>query len=225
MERALPELRAACAGCGDAARRAELGRHLEALERRAAAHGACLEAERAEAERARLLDAPQADKAARRRPAAASEDEAQRAETAELLKARDMMRSGLERMQSVGSSLSDTSSTIRKTQSQYTTYEDRLRSAAAVLGQLKRRTEDDSKYIWRSFLFFVIVVAYIFLKRVKVFKVMYLAGSWTMWSGSTAAGIVHSLVDTAISVGDTLGSALGISTGSDPLEGTSGQEL
>merc|ERR1712224_40352 len=39
-------------------------------------------------------------------------------------------------------------------------------SAKQVLGQLKRRTEEDSKYIWWSFGFFISCVVYIILKRI-----------------------------------------------------------
>merc|ERR1712032_778336 len=67
----------------------------------------------------------------------------------------------------------------------------RLDHAAKLLGNLKRKTEEDTKYIKWSFMFFLSVVAYIVLKRLKVFRLMYLGASWTMWSGASAASFLQ----------------------------------
>lgn len=119
-----------------------------------------------------------------------SQEENDRSEVAALAQARDEMRSQLTRMEGVGGTLDNTSRTIGKTQTQYETYSARLASASKVLGDLKRKTEEDAKYIWWSFYFFIAVVVYIFLKRLKVFKILYWSATWTWWSGGQAANLV-----------------------------------
>merc|ERR1712228_207179 len=83
---------------------------------------------------------------------------------------------------------------IGATQDQYRIYEEKLDSASKVLGHLKRKTEEDSKYIWYSFISFLFVVAWIVLRRLKVFRMLYWGGSWAMWSGTSVWGLGRSAV-------------------------------
>eukprot|EP00439_Symbiodinium_sp_Y106_P050373 s2483_g6.t1 len=121
----------------------------------------------------------------------ASAEDAERSEVLALQAARDKMQEELHRMQY--ESLEGSSSTIGKTQTAMQEYDSKLASAAKALGQLKRRMEEDSRYIWWSFYFFLAVVAYIVLRRLKVFKMMYYGASWTAWSGNTVLGTVQSI--------------------------------
>lgn len=86
----------------------------------------------------------------------------------------------------------------------YNTYADVLDSARQVLGQLKTKTESDTTYIWWSFCFFMAVVAYIVLKRLKVFRVIIFSASWTWWGGESVVGFLRYSTDSVISVLDQL---------------------
>ncbi|CAE7223430.1 unnamed protein product, partial [Symbiodinium sp. CCMP2456] len=136
--------------------------------------------------RERLLSPAESSDGLRKRKDAkvASAEDAERSEVLALQAARDKMQEELHRMQYVGESLEGSSSTIGRTQTAMQEYDSKLASAAKALGQLKRRMEEDSRYIWWSFYFFLAVVAYIVLRRLKVFKMMHYGASWTAWLGA-----------------------------------------
>merc|ERR1712232_1160137 len=100
-------------------------------------------------------------------------EENNRAEVQKLTQTRDRMRNVVGQMETGMEHLEVSSKSIGSTQDQYRIYDEKLASASAVLGHLKKKTEQDSKYIWWSFLFFISVVVYIVLKRLKVFKLMF----------------------------------------------------
>mmetsp|Transcript_62633 Transcript_62633/g.149437 ORF Transcript_62633/g.149437 Transcript_62633/m.149437 type:complete len:180 (-) Transcript_62633:17-556(-) len=124
---------------------------------------------------------------------ASSQAEAERSEVRELQGARDQMREQLDRMHYVNENLQDSSRTIGKTKGALEEYDGKLANAAKALGQLKRRTEEDSRYIWWSFYFFTSVVAYIVLRRLKVLKMIYYGVSLGAWSGQSVVDIVQSI--------------------------------
>jgi len=63
--------------------------------------------------------------------------------------------------------------TLREVKGAYETYGDVFRSASHVLGHLKKSAEQDARYIWYSFYFFLAVCGYIVLKRTKILKMIY----------------------------------------------------
>ncbi|CAK9075060.1 unnamed protein product [Durusdinium trenchii] len=121
-----------------------------------------------------------------------TQEEAEHNEVLELKNARDQMRNQLDRMHYVNENLQDSSRTIGKTKDAMQEYDSKLASAAKALGQLKRKTEEDSRYIWWSFYFFIGVVAYIVLRRLKVFKMIYYGISFGMWSTGSVLEAVQS---------------------------------
>eukprot|EP00405_Crypthecodinium_cohnii_P029981 CAMPEP_0206498356 /NCGR_PEP_ID=MMETSP0324_2-20121206/50923_1 /ASSEMBLY_ACC=CAM_ASM_000836 /TAXON_ID=2866 /ORGANISM="Crypthecodinium cohnii, Strain Seligo" /LENGTH=147 /DNA_ID=CAMNT_0053984483 /DNA_START=43 /DNA_END=482 /DNA_ORIENTATION=+ len=114
------------------------------------------------------------------------EEEDQQAAYRALTQARNDMGQTLGHFQEVQQRLNETSQTFDATKRQYDDFDFKMKSASQLLGQLKRRTEQDSKYIWWSFCFFLSVVAYIVLKRMRVFRMMHFGASWTYWTGSVA---------------------------------------
>ncbi|CAL1130864.1 unnamed protein product [Cladocopium goreaui] len=131
---------------------------LNALRERLETHRVALQQLRSRTDRAELLG----DGAKKRQVLKAkTQAEAEHSEVLELKSARDEMRNQLERMHYVNENLQDSSRTIGKTQDALQEYDSKLASAAKALGQLKRKTEEDSRYIWWSFYFFMAVVAYI----------------------------------------------------------------
>eukprot|EP00927_Polykrikos_kofoidii_P054999 TRINITY_DN49315_c0_g1_i1.p1 TRINITY_DN49315_c0_g1~~TRINITY_DN49315_c0_g1_i1.p1 ORF type:complete len:249 (-),score=40.73 TRINITY_DN49315_c0_g1_i1:203-949(-) len=123
--------------------------------------------------------------------ASKSQAENDQAETNALIKTRNRMKEEMERMESVASTLSSSSKTLNATKNEYNNYASTLDSASKVLGALKSKTEEDAKYIWWSFLFFLSVVAYIVLRRLKVFKMIFMGASWTWWSGQQVGSVLQ----------------------------------
>lgn len=166
-----------------------INRQCEDYERRLSAHRKVLQARIDESKRAQLWKGRPGAREDKGKPTL--EEEGARAEVQALQRGHETMHRTLEQMQHTTRAMDDSSRGIRKVKDQYGTYSDKLRSASQVLGHLKRKTEEDSRYIWWSFCYFVSVVVYIMLKRMKVFKLMYAGAAWTWWSGSTAAGLVQ----------------------------------
>jgi len=97
-------------------------------------------------------------------------------------------------MSNVSDSLNSQSASINSMKDKYGFFGEKLEAASKLLGDLKRRSEEDTRYIWWSFVFFLSVVAWIVLRRLKVFKMIYLAGSWTWWSGSSIASLMQRIL-------------------------------
>jgi hypothetical protein len=78
------------------------------------------------------------------------------------------MQTELERMRSTAAVVSATSTTISSINTQYSTYQERISSAARTLRHLKNKIESDDRYIYWSYLVFMASALWIFLKRVKI---------------------------------------------------------
>ncbi|CAE8622272.1 unnamed protein product, partial [Polarella glacialis] len=189
----------------------------QSFRRRLAEHRTVLQARQESDARERLLPTADANGGERRRiaPKASSQDEAERSEVFALAGARDKMRDELQRMQYVAENLEGSSKTIGATKEQYQTYDSKLADAAKALGDLKRKTEEDSRYIWWSFGFFLAVVAYIVLRRLKVFAMIYYGASFTAWSGSTVAGVAQGGLSTIAGLYQQFCELLGIPSAFD----------
>lgn len=161
--------------------------------RRLAGHKAAFQQAAESGDRERLFE-DRAGKPTKHSSAAMkSKDENDQAEVASLLRSRDRMHETFGRMAAAGDGLEKSSSRISDTQDAYNTYSIKLASASKALGHLKKKTEEDSKYIWWSFIFFMITVAYIVLRRLKVFRIIFAGASWTWWSGVLVADVVQSV--------------------------------
>lgn len=167
---------------------ARINRQCEDFERRHRAHLKVLQAREGEAMRAQLWQGRSG------KDMSTLEEDNARVELQELQRGHETMHRTLHQMQHITGALDDTSKGIRKTKDQYETYSEKLRSASQVLGHLKRKTEEDSRLIWWSFFYFIAVVSYIVLRRLKVFKMIFVGVSWTWWSGSTVVTSVHGIL-------------------------------
>lgn len=134
-----------------------------------------------------------------------SQDANDRAEVSSLLRSRDKMSETFGRMSAVGDILDGSSQRLSQANDQLVEYGSKLDSASKVLGNLKRKSEEDSRYIWWSFLFFLSVVAYIVLRRLKVFRMLFFGASWGAWSGTKVAEILQASVVQIQGVAASLG--------------------
>merc|ERR1712048_949036 len=114
-------------------------------------------------------------------------------EVAESSRTRDQMAYVVSQMETTLGQLEGDSKRLREGQAAVDRYAEKLDSASKVLGHLKKKTEEDSRYILWSFGFFMSVVAYIVLRRLKVFRLLYFGASSTWWAGSTTAGVIGSV--------------------------------
>lgn len=187
MERSLRSLKSQL-GSVPAEQRTQISNRCKDFERHLQGHRQSLERRSHDVSRTRLFNGKPSAKV---KPTTHEENE--REEVRSLARTRDKMQTELQRMNAITETLEHTSSTIKGTRTQYKTYNSALATASKVLGDLKRKTEDDSKYIWWSFLFFLSVVAYIVLRRMKVFRMIYLGFSWTWWSGMSVVGVGQSI--------------------------------
>jgi len=135
---------------------------------------------------------------------ASSQEEVEHEETRALAQGLEQLRGTQSFMTEVGSELSKSSAGISIIKDRYSTYADVLDSASKVLGQLKTKTESDSTYIWWSFCFFMSVVTYIVLRRMKVFKIIFFGANSTWWVGSTFGGWLRDIVESIVSLMDRL---------------------
>lgn len=202
-EQTLAEMRAAL----PTAKSAEAESRLEAAAARIAGYRTTRRALLERTTREDLFGKPK-DKGEPAKPG--SKEESDREALRHLTEARNHMGSTLGHIQEVQKQLDKTSETIDSTQSQYDIFSLKLKDAAQLLSQLKRRTEQDTKYIWWSFWFFICVCAYIVLRRLKVFRMVYLAFSWSYWSGATTVGFMQGTVAQLTAVGQAVGEALGL---------------
>lgn len=186
---------------------------LEAAAARLARHRSTRKALMERGAHARLLEGGSRESDGEARPG--SQQENSQASLRAMTAARDDMANALDHIGAANSTIHKTSETIKNTSSQYDIFDMKLKDAAALLGQLKRRTEDDTKYIWYSFWFFIGVCAFIVLRRLKVFKMIYLGFSWAWWSGATVADIMQAIVTQLAAAYQAVAHALGLSDAPD----------
>lgn len=90
----------------------------------------------------------------------------------QLLQAQNEMQIELERLRSTEAVVSATSSAISSLHSKYGTYQSRLATASNALRSLKTKMQKDDRYIYWSYMVFLISAGWIFLKRVKAVAIM-----------------------------------------------------
>ena len=117
----------------------------------------------------------------------------------QLLQAQNEMQIELQRLRSAEAVVSATSSAISSIHSKYGTYQSRIESASKVLKSLKSKMEKDDRYIYWSYVVFLVSALWIFLKRVKVVAItQWLASkgvtgiSWLYESPSTDGVLLDS---------------------------------
>ena len=102
-------------------------------------------------------------------PESSSTDETNR--RGQLLNARREMETELKRMRSTAAVIEESSKTIGSVNDKYALYSSSLAKASKTLKALKTKMENDDKYIYYSFVFFLCVSGYVFLKRVKIIAI------------------------------------------------------
>ena len=90
----------------------------------------------------------------------------------QLMQAQNEMQIELERLRSAEAVVSATSSAISSIHSKYGMYQSRIASASNALRILKTRMKKDDRYIYWSYMFFLMSAGWIFLKRVKAVAIM-----------------------------------------------------
>lgn len=167
------------------------------FESRCKVHDRRFEVLKEEASKQKLLGSPGAEAGAqglRQRKQLSSQEENEREQFRAMQQNRDALRHSYSMMSNVSDSLNSQSQSISSMKDKYGFFGEKLDAASKLLGDLKRRSEEDTRYIWWSFIFFLSVVAWIVLRRLKVFKMIYLAGSWTWWSGSSIASLMQRIL-------------------------------
>ncbi|SCQ16810.1 protein transport protein SEC20, putative [Plasmodium ovale] len=84
---------------------------------------------------------------------------------ANLKDTKKMMIDEINRMKNVRSELIESSQMLRKQNEIFKAFESKLRYSAQLIFSLKKRAENDGRYVWYSFFFFLSVCAYIILRR------------------------------------------------------------
>ena len=106
------------------------------------------------------------------------------ARKSQLLNARREMETELQRMRSTTAVIEESSRTIGSVNEKYTFYGSSLSKASRTLKALKTKMENDDKYIYYSFVFFLCVSGYVFLKRVKIIAI-------TTWFAAKMYGVTN----------------------------------
>ncbi|CRG97558.1 protein transport protein SEC20, putative [Plasmodium gallinaceum] len=78
---------------------------------------------------------------------------------------RKMMIDEVNRMKNVKSELLDSSQKLKKQDEIFNSFEMKLKSSAQLIFSLKKKAENDTRYVWYSFFFFLSVCIYIILRR------------------------------------------------------------
>ncbi|SBT82332.1 protein transport protein SEC20, putative [Plasmodium ovale] len=84
---------------------------------------------------------------------------------ANLKDTKKMMIDEINRMKNVRSELIESSQMLRKQNEIFKAFESKLRYSAQLIFSLKKRAENDGRYVWYSFFFFLSICAYIILRR------------------------------------------------------------
>ncbi|CRH02418.1 protein transport protein SEC20, putative [Plasmodium relictum] len=78
---------------------------------------------------------------------------------------RKMMMDEVNRMKNVKSELLESSQKLKKQDEIFNSFEMKLRSSAQLIFSLKKKAENDTRYVWYSFFFFLSICIYIILRR------------------------------------------------------------
>jgi hypothetical protein len=104
--------------------------------------------------------------------------------------ARSELKAELDRMRTTAAVVSETSSTISLINAQYQSYHSRILSAAKTLKTLRSKMVNDERYIYWSYVIFMLSAAWIFLKRVKVIAI----SEWLVAMGIRGLGYISPVV-------------------------------
>ncbi|ANQ10057.1 Uncharacterized protein PCOAH_00038890 [Plasmodium coatneyi] len=102
---------------------------------------------------------------------------------ANLKDTKQMMIEEINRMKNVRSELLESSHKLRKQDQIFNMFESKIKSSTELLFSLKKKAQNDTRYVWYSFFFFLSVCCYIILRRLGV-----------IWALITAIKLVLSLM-------------------------------
>ena len=100
-----------------------------------------------------------------------STDQSKMDRTEQLLYSRNEMRAEFDRLRSTADVIESSSKTIGSVNEKYSLYRAKLLSAGQALKSLKNKMENDDKYIYYSFVLFLLVAGYICVRRLGVVAV------------------------------------------------------
>ncbi|EUD68854.1 hypothetical protein C922_00542 [Plasmodium inui San Antonio 1] len=87
---------------------------------------------------------------------------------ANLKDTKQMMIDEINRMKSVRSELLESSQKLRKQDQIFNMFESKIKSSTQLLFSLKKKAQNDTRYVWYSFFFFLSVCSYIIMRRLGV---------------------------------------------------------
>ncbi|GAB68833.1 Sec20-like protein [Plasmodium cynomolgi strain B] len=97
-----------------------------------------------------------------------SESEEKKQTDANLKDTKQMMIDEINRMKSVRSELLESSHKLRKQDQIFNMFESKIKSSTQLLFSLKKKAQNDTRYVWYSFFFFLSVCSYIIMRRLGV---------------------------------------------------------
>lgn len=91
-----------------------------------------------------------------------------------MVEIRDVLKNEFQRFAGINSVLKDTSDGLNKIDNTYTHYSSEMDTAKTHILKLKRREFFENMFIYIGLIFFIICVAYVWLKRFPLHKIVYL---------------------------------------------------
>lgn len=95
--------------------------------------------------------------------------------TSGLVQLKARMVAEMERMLRAAQQLEDSSKRLENFEKLLALFGDHFRSASASLHQFKQKVDNDTRYVWLAFLFFMATCVFIFMKRLRVIRTIF----WT----------------------------------------------
>ncbi|KAF8821175.1 hypothetical protein IE077_002394 [Cardiosporidium cionae] len=112
----------------------------------------------------------------------------------------DILKGTLTRLDALFPFLQQSSTSLEKTEQTYHTYNRHLGTSASLLAAVKRRSKNNTSFVWRAFYIFAGICGFIFLKRFRIFKTTISITSYVLpilsrTAVGTAKTISHSTLD------------------------------
>ncbi|GAW83375.1 protein transport protein SEC20 [Plasmodium gonderi] len=85
---------------------------------------------------------------------------------------KQMMIEEINRMKNVRSELLESSHKLRKQDEIFNMFESKIKSSTQLIFSLKRKAQNDTRYVWYSFFFFLSVCSYIILRRLGFIRAL-----------------------------------------------------
>ncbi len=121
-----------------------------------------------------------------------------------IIEIRDVLKNEFQRFASINTVLKDTSDGFDKIDDTYSTYSSEMDVAKNHIIKLKRREFFENLFIYIGLIFFFACVAYVWLKRFPLHKIIYLIVNLLTFLINTTTSVVYSLMGDNKSVNATV---------------------